>query len=84
MTQKEKDEVEQRITQVVSMIHVEVLAAMEKHPKFPTAHHGHSVIREELEELWEHVRKDTGQLGPAKREAIQVAAMAVRYILDLC
>ena len=48
-------------------------------------HEGHSVIREELDvELWEHVCHDTGRSPEARREAMQVAAMALRYIIDLC
>jgi hypothetical protein len=47
-------------------------------------HEGHSVIREEFEELWRHVCEDTGQTLPARAEAIQLAAMAIRYVVDLC
>lgn len=62
----------------------EVAAARAKHPPMHSPHEGHSVIREELDtELWEHVCADTGRSPEARKEAIQVAAMAVRYILDL-
>jgi hypothetical protein len=60
--------------------------AMTKHPTpMHSPHEGHSVIREELDpELWEHVCHDTGRSPGARHEALQVAAMALRYILDLC
>ena len=58
--------------------------ARAKHAPMHSPHEGHSVIREELDkELWEHVCHDTGRSPEARHEALQVAAMALRYILDL-
>ena len=63
----------------------ELQKALAKHPVgMHSPHEGHSVIREELEELWEHVRADTGRGSAARKEAIQIAAMGMRYALDLC
>lgn len=63
----------------------ELHRARAKHPAMHSPHEGHSVIREELDvELWEHVCHDTGRSAEARHEALQVAAMALRYILDLC
>lgn len=59
-------------------------AAMTRHAPMHSPHEGHSVIREELDELWEHVRADTGRGADARKEAIQIAAMGLRYALDLC
>ncbi len=50
-------------------------------PNFHSGHEGYAVIKEELDELWEDVRKDN--IAGARAEAIQVAAMAVRFIMDL-
>lgn len=58
--------------------------AMTKHAPMNSPHEGWSVIFEELEELREHVRGDTGRSTDARKEAIQVAAMGLRYALDLC
>ncbi len=62
-------------------IRVEASKAIAKFPPFNSAHEGHSVLREEVEELWEHVRANTGYSDEAYKEAVQVAAMAVRYML---
>lgn len=62
----------------------ELSRAIGKHPKYPTAHHGHSVIMEEVDELWDHVKADDAHLGPARREAIQIACTAIRFALDIC
>lgn len=61
----------------------EVLRALDRFPAFNSPHEGKAVIEEELEELWEHCRANTGRSPEAMKEAIQVAAMAVRYVLDL-
>lgn len=63
----------------------ELARAMTEFGPMHSPHEGHSVIREELDvELWEHVCRDTGRSPGARHEALQVAAMAIRYILDLC
>jgi hypothetical protein len=62
----------------------EIDRAMTYHATMHSPHEGHSVIREELDELWEHVRADTGRSIEARHEAMQIAAMALRYIFDLC
>lgn len=72
-----------RLEIILSKVRAEVLRAQAKHPKMNSPHEGHSVIREELEELWDHVKADTGQTPDARKEAIQVACTAVRYVLDL-
>jgi len=62
----------------------ELAAARRRFGAMASPHEGHSVIREEFEELWEHVRSNTGRSREARAEAIQLAAMAVRYVVDLC
>jgi hypothetical protein len=52
-------------------------------PAFNSPHEGWAVIREELDELWDHVKADTGRSPEARKEAIQIAAMALRYVHDL-
>ncbi len=53
------------------------------HRPMHSPHEGWAVIREEMDELWEHVRANTGRSAEARHEACQIAAMAVRYMLDL-
>lgn len=73
-----------KIDAILTSVGMELMHAISKHPKFPTCHHGESVIREEYEELWDEIKANRGNLGPAKREALQLACVAVRYVLDLC
>lgn len=74
---------ENRIDRALAQLRTELLKAMKKHPPMATAHHGYAVILEELDELWDHVKADTGQTEEARKEAMQIAAMGLRYSLDV-
>ena len=71
--------------EILEAIREEFLNASTKYPPFHSMHEGYAVILEELDELKEAIWKSKGvRLNPvAAKEAIQVAAMAVRFILDL-
>lgn len=78
------------VTQAATEISVAVEAgrelerAVEKFGPMASPHEGWAVIREEMDELWDHVKANTGRSPEARQEAIQVAAMALRYVWDLC
>lgn len=76
-------ELELRIDNALAGLKAELYSAMTKHRSMASAHEGHSVIREELDELWDHVKVDTGDTIDARKEALQVAAMGLRYALDV-
>lgn len=61
----------------------EVARAMSKFPPFNSSHEGWAVIKEEVDELWEEVRENRGRELSAREEAIQIAAMAIRYVHDI-
>ena len=71
--------------EILEAVRKECLTASTKYPPFHSMHEGYAVILEELDELKEAIWKSKGvRLNPvAAKEAIQVAAMAVRFILDL-
>ncbi len=50
---------------------------------FTNYHGGYAIILEELDELWGEVKTFQGKEQMAK-EAIQVAATAIRFVVDLC
>ena len=64
----------------------EVRRARRAHSDFHSAHEGYAVILEELDELWSEIKHKTEHrdMGAMREEAVQVAAMAVRFITDLC
>ena len=63
----------------------ECLDAMCIWPKFNSAHEGFAVLQEEVDELWEHIKLHPNKRNneEMKKEAIQVAAMALRFVTDL-
>lgn len=62
----------------------EVRRAQAKHAPMASPHEGYAVILEELDELWDEVRRQHADKAAMGYEALQVAAMGVRFILDLC
>jgi NTP pyrophosphatase (non-canonical NTP hydrolase) len=62
----------------------ELMSAMLRHGSMKSPHEGWAVIMEECEELWDEIKKKHGGRDEAAaKEAVQVAAMAVRYLLDV-
>lgn len=76
----------QPIAPVLQQIEYEVLSAEAKWPPMNSAHEAYAVLAEEVDELWQHVKTNQKQRDlPAMRaEAIQVAAIAVRFVRDVC
>ena len=60
--------------------------ALRKHGKMANAHEGYAVILEELDELWDEIKVRQSKRRPKKmkREANQVAAMAMRFVMEIC
>jgi len=50
---------------------------------FHSYHEGYAVILEELDELWDECKKKEPDKQKLAEEAIQVAAMALRFIAEL-
>jgi hypothetical protein len=71
-----------------SRVEREVTAELEraraKHGDFNSGHEGYAVILEELDELWDEVKAQHQDLEKARKEAIQVAASAMRFVEDVC
>jgi hypothetical protein len=49
-------------------------------PFFRSTHEGYAVIKEELEELWEEIKKDNYE--NIDKEAVQLCAMALKFLLS--
>jgi len=62
----------------------ELYKAKQKFAPMHGPHEGYAVILEELDELWEEVRAKTHDTARMRKEAIQVAAMALRFVEDVC
>lgn len=67
----------------------EVRAELERASVWPamnSAHEGYGVLLEEVDELWDCVKtkQKNRDLAKMRAEAIQVAAMALRFAHDVC
>lgn len=73
-------------THLLNEISDELDRALKTFPPFNSAHEGYSVLAEEVDELWEHVKvKQKNRDAEAmQKEAIQIAAMAIRFALEVC
>lgn len=74
------------VDEILAEVEKELTAATERFPAFNTAHEGFAVLLEEVDELKAHVWTKQGMrlTHQMRAEAIQVAAMAVRFALDVC
>lgn len=64
----------------------EVQKAMRNWPEFNSAHEAYGVLTEEYRELEKEVflNQKKRELDKMRKEAVQVAAMAIRFIVDVC
>jgi len=68
-------------------IEEEFVRATSKFKPFKSAHEGYAVVLEEIDELWDVVKLNQGnpeRVSLMRKEAIQVAAMALRFVVDCC
>lgn len=59
----------------------ELARAQESFGPFASAHEGYAVLLEEVDELWHEVKHGTTERQ--REEAVQVAAMALRFLVDV-
>jgi len=54
--------------------------------KFNSVHEGYAIIKEELDELWDEIKKKESDRDSTRmtKEATQIGAMALRFLIDLC
>jgi NTP pyrophosphatase (non-canonical NTP hydrolase) len=59
----------------------EFIQASQRHKPFNSAHEGYAVLLEEVDEVWDEIKKNN--YCNARQEIVQVAAMALRFLYDL-
>ena len=71
---------------ILDQIKQEVKAAQNNWPPMNSAHEAYAVLAEEVDELWDHVKTNQKKrdIEAMRKEAIQVAAMALRFALEVC
>lgn len=72
---------EQAYDEACAEVFAEAVEARRRFAAFNSSHEGYAVIAEELDELWDDVKANN--VEHAIEEAVQVGAMAVRFIADM-
>lgn len=74
------------IADILKQVLVEYDHATANYPAFASAHEGYAVLLEEVDELWAEVKvkQCKHDHDRMRAEAIQIAAMAVRFAMDVC
>lgn len=68
-------------TEVLAYVRRELENARRKHPTpMRSVHEGYGILKEEVDEMWDDIK--VNNLEGARKEAIQVAAMAIRFVID--
>lgn len=73
--------------QFMAQVMVELGGATVTFPPMVSAHEGFAILKEEVDELWDAVRMkqyDPKRPDAIRAEAVQVAAMALRFLHDVC
>jgi len=53
------------------------------HPPMHSAAEGYAILLEELDELWDEIKKRNPDKEELRKEAIHVGAMALRFLVDV-
>ncbi len=74
---------EQAVKQVLTDVELELVDAFAAYGPFNSVHEGYGIILEELDELWDEIKKKIATRDPQAmyNEAIQVAAMAMEFAM---
>lgn len=76
---------EESVETILEEVKKEYFQARTKFESFNTYHEGYAILLEELDELWEEIKKKDSEfdLTKIRKEAIQVSAMALAIVADL-
>jgi|JI10StandDraft_1071094.scaffolds.fasta_scaffold10620_9 uncharacterized Zn finger protein (UPF0148 family) len=78
-----EDKRAKRVESIAEEVTSELKKAIAKHKSMNSAHEAYAVILEEVDEFWDEVKAQTLDKAKAKKELLQISAMAQRAILDL-
>ena len=73
-------------TEAIAQVIEELNVARQNYAPMNSDHEGYAVILEEFDEVWEEIKKRPYQKDRnlIRAEMKQVAAMALRFMIDLC
>ena len=64
----------------------EAINAAKNWPRYASAHEAYAVLKEEVDEFWDHVKTNQKRrdLVAMRKELIQIAAVALRAATEVC
>lgn len=77
---------EKKYKESSKLVEAELIRAKSLYPKpYANQHEAYAVILEELDELWDEIKKKQSNydIDAQRKEAVQLAAMAHRFIIEL-
>jgi hypothetical protein len=78
-----EEESEERHVRLLSLVEEELSHARSTFGDFHNNHEGYAVIKEEVDELWDAIKAKGSSREHLATEAVQIAAMALRFVEDL-
>lgn len=63
----------------IDLVKAEIKRGVERHGNYNSSHEAYAVLLEEVDELWDEIKKRHQDYPAMKKEAIQVAAIAIRF-----
>lgn len=70
--------------QIFAQIQREIEGSRKNHGTFTGSHEGYAVLLEEVDELWSEIKKRERNFSAMEKECVQIAAMAIKFIEDVC
>ena len=68
---------------VLANVGEEIIRARKKFKPFVNAHEAYAVLKEEVDEFWDEVKRKKQDPAAMKHELIQIAAMAICGVIEL-
>lgn len=74
------------IDEAIEMVRQELLSAVDEHGDFQSVHEGYGVLKEEVDEFWDEIKKKPKDrnIDNLRKEASQIAAMAIKFMMKFC
>ena len=69
--------------EILKLIEKEAERGVSIHGPFNSRHEGYAVIKEEFDELWDAIKRNSS-IAALTTEAVQTGAMILRFLQELC
>jgi NTP pyrophosphatase (non-canonical NTP hydrolase) len=74
-----------RLDEAIIVIREAYESAMTQHPKpYNSQHEAFAILKEEVDELWEEIRKKDRNRAAVRLELTHVGAVVIRFLVEQC